>query len=358
MLSGGTLGERLSHKRTVGFDYMRLSLAVVILVWHSFAVVQGPTPTSDSWYVLVMRSALPLFFALSGFLVASSLERLDHLPSFLAARFLRIFPALIVETLLSAFLLGAFLTVLPLGAYFADAEFHRYMLNIFGYVHFDLPGVFKTNPVPWVNRSLWTVPFELECYVALAVLYLAGLFRRPAALALVLFAACVLCAWMYRDYSYATSPLVPGRLLIAYYLAGNLVFKLRDRLPGGIVVALLMFALSVALLGNTWTTFLSPLPVAYASAALGCTAPRRIPVIFDGDYSYGMYLYAFPIQQACYQMMPGTSVAANALLATGITAIFAVFSWHMIEKPVLKYKSRFVRQPNRGTVPAQAAAAA
>lgn len=347
ILKQDSLGARLASKRTVGFDYMRLTLALMVLYWHCFAVIGVDFTSHSTAYLLVMRVVLPLFFALSGFLVASSLDRLQHLPTFLMMRFLRIFPALVVETLLSAFILGPIVTTLTLGAYFTHPEFWSYLCNIVGWVHYDLPGVFKDHPATWVNRSLWTVPFELECYVGLSILYLVGAFRRSVLLLLLLIVFSALCAWMYRDYSYAQSPLVPGRLLIAYFIAGNLVYKLRDRLPGGTSVAMAMLLLSIALTANEWTTYLSPLPVAYASAALGCTAPKRIPVIFDGDYSYGMYLYAFPIQQVCWMLYPGQTVFQNFVLGTIGTALFAVFSWHAIEKPTVGLKRRIKLQARR-----------
>ncbi|MBB5373942.1 hypothetical protein [Acidocella aromatica] len=74
---------------------------------------------------------------------------------------LRIYPALIIESLLSAFILDPLVTRQPLLAYFTAPEFFRYMLNILGDVHFSLPGVFVHNPLPdVVNFQLFTIPFE------------------------------------------------------------------------------------------------------------------------------------------------------------------------------------------------------
>ena len=116
-----------------------------------------------------------MFFALSGFLVAGSLLRSRTVAMFLASRIIRIFPALSVEVLLSAVLLGPLFTSLTLAQYFRSHEFWGYWWNLVGHVHFRLPGVFDANPNPnVVNGQLWTVPYELYCYVLLALVTLIG----------------------------------------------------------------------------------------------------------------------------------------------------------------------------------------
>jgi peptidoglycan/LPS O-acetylase OafA/YrhL len=153
--------------RATGFDYLRLVLALAIVVWHSVATSYG-LAVAHALYAgplrAVLGALLPMFFALSGFLVAGSLQRCRTLPMFLALRALRIFPALTVEVVLSALVLGPLLTTLPLAQYLADPLFWQYLRNAGGDVHFFLPGVFAGNPVRGqINAQLWTVPFELKC---------------------------------------------------------------------------------------------------------------------------------------------------------------------------------------------------
>ena len=97
-----------------------------------------------------------MFFALSGFLVAGSMERTPKLSQFLTLRIIRLVPALAVEVLLCALILGPLVTNKPLWDYFAAPEFWAYFRNIVGDVHFTLPGVFEDNKLPRiVNASLW-----------------------------------------------------------------------------------------------------------------------------------------------------------------------------------------------------------
>src|SRR5215469_12102212 len=65
-------------------------------------------------------------------------------------------PALTVEVFLSAIILGPLLTTVSHGNYFTSGEFYSYFLNIVGEIHYSLPGVFVTNPVPWLDGPVGT----------------------------------------------------------------------------------------------------------------------------------------------------------------------------------------------------------
>src|SRR5258708_3061988 len=115
MAAPDTIGRRIleSTGNTSGFDYLRLILAFSVLGWHTIPLCYGKEFAAQ---VLagpignLVRLVLPMFFALSGFLVAASLERSSSLRVFLGLRGLRILPALTVEVLLSALILGPLLT--------------------------------------------------------------------------------------------------------------------------------------------------------------------------------------------------------------------------------------------------------
>ena len=341
-----SLGERFAARRTGGFDLLRLGLALAVLLWHNFNIALGLGPMNgfDGHPATVLvRMILPLFFALSGFLVASSLERTPTLDIFLWHRAVRLFPALAVETILSALLLGPLLTSLPRAAYFAAPDFALYLRNIVGLVHFTLPGVFTGNPYPdIVNGSLWTIPYELECYLLLSVLALARATQSRHALLVIL---ALLTAWV--TMRHGAAPLgfvVPGRRLLLDFLAGIIVFKLRDRLPGGSAAGLVSLSAAAALMSHGWTAALSPLLVAHAVAALGCTAAPRPRPLARGDYSYGIYLYAFPIQQTVVHLIGGARPMLSLALSLVFVAAFAAFSWHAVERPLLRFKSLLDRK--------------
>ena len=111
------------------------------------------------------------------------------------------------------------------------------------------------------------------------------------------------------------------------------------------MIAWSLVAIGYLMLTNVQVTMLSPIVVAYAAAALGCTAPRRLPIVFTGDYSYGLYLYAMPIQQTIVTVIGTMPVVAHYLASIAATSLFAAFSWHTIEKPALGLKRHFLQKP-------------
>jgi len=150
---------------------------------------------------------------------------------FLGLRVIRIYPALVIEVLLSAFLIGASVTSLPLKNYFRDPLFWKYLLNSLGDIHFFLPGVFKNNPVPdLVNFQLWTVPYELFCYAILAGLVILGRVIRKVMIPLAAFGLVI--HFMLND---VQAPSIVGRvngeLLVIAFLTGVSLYLYKDKIP-------------------------------------------------------------------------------------------------------------------------------
>ena len=233
-----TLGDQYERakRRPSGFDYLRIALAVTIILFHAPIVCSGTDMIR--WLVggpfrPVTFFLVPSFFALSGFLIAGSLER-NPLPTFFALRALRIVPALAVEVFLSAVVIGACFTTLPLSEYFTSAGFWAYFQNIVGNVHMTLPGVFIDLPMPNnVNGQLWTIPFELDCYLVLGVLTLLGITHRPRRLVWTT-AALVLAITFWPLVSGVPHPrfnVAPGRMLITVTLFAVWMFKVRHSIP-------------------------------------------------------------------------------------------------------------------------------
>lgn len=348
-----TIGQRVAETggRTTGFDYLRIGLALAVMVWHSFPISYGKpfeTMVLGGWARPTVAFILPAFFALSGFLVAGSLERNTSLLRFAALRAIRIMPALGVEVLLSALILGPLLTTVGLAAYLSDGEFHEYFLNVFGIIHFDLPGLFETNPIPRiVNGQLWTIPYELECYAALAALAALGLVRRPVLmLAAVTGLQLAVMAITYQPIVFG-SPLpelggvFSGRLLVMSFLWGVVLYRLRDRVPFSGWLAAIAAAVSVALMLVPLGDALAALPIAYAVAYLGLQQPRSTPIVALGDFSYGIFLYGFAVQQTVASLGAWTHHwYLNLALAVPLVTLFAAFSWYGVEKPALALRTR------------------
>ncbi len=338
-----------SANRPTGFDYMRLILACSVIGMHSVRTSYGIDIDSALWDTPLrpyLKLILPMFFALSGFLVSGSLERTRTLGIFLGLRFLRIYPALIVEVLLSAYFLGAIYTTLPLADYFKDPGFFQYLTNVTGIIHYFLPGVFKYNPDAGnVNLQLWTVPYELKCYILLGFLALIGIKKWRALAPLASFA--LIFFMMITGYIETGSPWgnigntnVPGLVLLSCFLFGVSIYLYRDRLPYSQPIFIFCLLSSVGLyfirgLGDEIT----PPMVAYITVYLGLLSPRKIHLLQGADYSYGMFLYGYPIQQAFSALGNWTHHwYLNIAVCLPLAALFAALSWHLIEKPVLALK--------------------
>lgn len=335
-----------SAGNTTGFDYLRIGLAFAVVLWHSVAVsgdlavkALALGPIVGPFQALI----LPMFFALSGFLISGSVERSKTIAGFITLRVIRLMPALAVEVMLSALILGPIVTIVPLRQYFTGHSFFSYFWNIVGHIHFQLPGVFTTNAYPGiVNISLWTVPFELECYAALVVLVMVGLFRRPryfaALTAALIVILSVLLVWKAGDVAHMRAG-VNGRALVLAFLCGNAIYLFRDRIVLSGAMAILAFVACIAALSFGPSRTLSVAPAAYLTVWLGLLSPRRI---VGGDYSYGVYLFAFPLQQLISTVPLLRHWLIIFALTIPVSLLYAAFSWHFVEKPLLERKRRIV----------------
>lgn len=330
------------NPRRSGFDYLRIVLAFLIMADHS-AVVCGGALVQEYMFSGYFRpytaSLVPMFFALSGFLVASSLVRNRSLITFVGLRVLRIVPALAVDTFFCAIILGVCLTTWPLRSYFSSAEFAKYFLNIIGVIHYKLPGVFESNIVPKVNAQLWTIPFELNCYAVLTIFALWRLHKRP-----ILFLSATLAVIMWQgfsSYEWKKSIIDVDYILLPSFLMGVLLFLLQEKVKRDWRIFAISVGLQAVLLYNQGPIMvLAAVPIAYNTVFLGLTDFRRISLLRTGDYSYPLYLYSFPIQQAVFLLAPGIGRTwlGNLAISTPFALALAVFSWHMVEKPAQRQR--------------------
>jgi peptidoglycan/LPS O-acetylase OafA/YrhL len=324
--------------RPSGFDYLRIGLALSVIFVHSFLQDVQHAYILNFFGIYVVQ-IVPMFFALSGFLVASSLERCKSLVSFVGLRVFRIFPALVVEVFVSALIIGPIFTTLPLKDYFGNHTFHVYFWNLIGHIHYYLPGVFEDHKISQVNGQLWTVPWELMCYISISIIAIIGAYRYK------LFFTCVLVfAYLFEAFRYAADakPLevATGEICLLSFLCGLWLYRHRD----SIALSKPLFALSAAAL---LVVYLVPgairftaLPTAYATVCIGLTNPVRSRILATGDYSYGIYLYGYAVQQSIFAISPAFNDWRLALLACApATIALAVVSWHFIERPFLSKKA-------------------
>jgi len=328
-----------------GFDALRFWLALCVLLVHSVAVAQYDQGLPQLIWSGPLRpfllAILPMFFALSGFLVAGSAMRVQSAKTFLALRLLRLWPALAVEVTLSALVLGPILTVVPLHQYFSDPLFFSYFGNIIGHVQFFLPGVFTAVPMQGVvNLNLWTLTPEYYCYAFIFLLMLSGaLFDRlkMTVIAGIMFAIFGIGNSVF-DLG-ETDTMYGAPVLLLSFVAGACAYGWREY----IVIGDRLFALAIIALYAAWsfrgTMALGLLPLIYCMIYLGMRSLPRLKWLSQGDYSYGIYLYGFPIQQMLVDVFPTLKVWWALFPAAALTVtVLAMMSWHFIERPALSLK--------------------
>ncbi|MCJ2116517.1 acyltransferase [Methylobacterium sp. J-001] len=358
-----TVGSVLDRRGGLapGFDLLRIVLAVSVVIWHGRAIVNNEITRVGGFFELGSYSIIAAFFGLSGFLITGSALRL-RLRDFLLNRALRIIPALAVEIVLSAVVLGPLFSDLPLLRYATDPQAYRYFANILGLIVYTLPGVFAHNPTDVVNGSLWTIPHEIACYALMSACVLTGLLRRPA-LVLGAAGAVILLGFILGLGAIGDPVSVPARLadklfvdkasrLYVAFLLGIAAYLYRYRLPYdwrliGLAAVIVFVAGAFDLTAVTAVPVfpfmnLMILPaLIYLIVCLGVTNLWVPTLLRRGDYSYGIYLYGWPLQQALVALVPVRDTTQQVLLALPCIILFAMVSWHMIERPILSLRRRF-----------------
>jgi peptidoglycan/LPS O-acetylase OafA/YrhL len=345
-------------KQANSFDFVRFSAALLVLYSHAFAIGGAPEPVIAGFCSLGSLGLL-IFFSISGYLVSMSWLSDGSVVRFATRRSLRIFPALTAVILLSTFVLGPIVTTMPMQAYFHHRATYQYLANIGLYVSYYLPGCFEHAPIPnAVNGSLWSLPVEVLMYIILGGLGWASLLKRRVFMAV--FCGGVGCAALYflrstpltlpfLDLIISPHPdpilflgmeLHQVMLVAPYFWAGCLIYLYRDLVKLTMSATIIVFMIMLLLPPGDLRTVCSWFAIPYITLAFCTQNDRlfRIPTSV-GDLSYGIYIYAFPIQQTIYfYWHTKYSILQMTAITAGLVLICAFISWHLIENPSLRLK--------------------
>jgi len=332
------------HLRTSTLNnltFLRWVAALLVLYGHAFVFLGLPDPLFLG-QVKLGTLGVQVFFGISGYLVMQSWEHDPNVYRFLQRRALRIFPGLMVCITLSALVLGPALTSLPMTDYLKHPATLGYFENIFLYITFHLPGVFEHHRVAnAVNGSLWSLPAEFSMYLGLALL---GMLRLPRiSLGLVVLAMMALSAlWASKTTDMLVLYRTDLRQVVIYgvfFWVGAIYQRYRVErlftLTNVGLVLLLWISLTrwpQAFMLSSW--FILP----FVTLAFGLAAGSWLSALTRFDYSYGIYIYAFPVQQTLVHFWPDMNLWLHVALAAALTIGLASLSWHLIEKKALAFK--------------------
>ncbi|WP_217474549.1 acyltransferase family protein [Stutzerimonas stutzeri] len=333
------------------FDFLRFVAACAVVVGHCYwlsgagasepmRLFTGSLDTADI--------AVNLFFAMSGFLIAASWMNSRNVLNFAAKRALRIFPALCVSVLLTVLIVGPLVTGLPLKDYLLHSQTARFLGNMALVTHFHLPEVFTTNPFPdTVNGSVWTLPYEVLMYASLMLLGLIGLIGRAATLAVPL-ALMLVHFYLIPGLGLESEVLRKTTRLGMFFFFGATLYLYRRVLPWNWKVALSLLGLSLLSAGTELWPYVHVLTLPYLTIYLAhLPIPRLAGFGRYGDFSYGIYIFSFPIQQwLMHAFGPQLSLGLFVVISLVVSIAVAVLSWHFVELPALQLKRYLPRVPS------------
>ena len=337
-LSAYTIG------RDNNYNLLRVLAATIIAFYHCFFMALGPVMTDDTYPALYQLSQIVLnfFFVASGFLIAQSFERRRDLVSYIVARCLRLLPGVFVLSVLVCFVVGPMVTDVSIADYFGALQTWAYVpLTTLLQPDAVLPGVFASNPNPdEIVTAMWTLRYEVVCYVGLAFVgVVIGLQRSfKFTILMGLFVCC------YGVISYLTDlrEIAAVNHLMHFGLSffiGMVFFVYRSMivLHWGIAVgASLLAFVAYQIFGN------GAEPVVIGAMAYVVFWLAYVPGGFIrkynqmGDYSYGIYIYHYPVQQILMHWIGGFSPVGLFAFSFPLVVCLAILSWVLVERPALK----------------------
>ena len=343
---------RETTSRTNNFNAMRLVASLMVIYGHMSAIMGQP-----QFMVMnqkVSSIGVKIFFILSGYFITKSYLNDSNFLRYTVRRVFRIYPAFIAVVLFSVFVVGGAFTTLTPKEYFTNPETYGYFNNLLMNVRYSLPGVFTDYTYPAaVNGSLWSLPVEFSLYFILPLFIV--IFKKLKCIKGGIFAVVLVSLGLDL---YVASSDIPLRFvvwgsnlpdwitLITFFFIGSLLsfpeFKKIFNLQ--LSVALIISA-SLISLTYPQSELLLAIVLPYFVLSFGLAEKPIFGNWFSkNDYSYGLYLYGFVIQQVLYNYLKPYNLGLNLMTVICFAAIFicAFISWHLIEKPAGKLAKKIL----------------
>lgn len=338
---------QMADSKENNFTFLRFFAASLVILSHSFVLYGLEEPTLNG-FATFGGMGVYIFFIVSGFLITKSWLNHPNILTYFRNRTLRIFPALIPAVLFTTFFIGPLVTTIDIKNYLTHPQTWEYMKNIFLFpIRFYLPGVFENNPYPnAVNGSLWTLPVEFFMYISVAIIGLTGLISKKV------FVPLLISILIFLDWSLISMPeynnlvilsfmpLVISLKLAIFFFVGSFFYLYRENILIDVKIAFAALFLLILLLNSNYIYILSYFILPYLIiffAYYGNNFLKNFGTY--GDFSYGLYIYAFPVQQTIIHFWnKQINLYIFMLAAFVITLSCAFISWKIIENPALEFK--------------------
>ena len=328
-------------RRRNNFDVLRLVAATMVLVSHSAPLSghrEGGFPGTNDTLGFV---AVLMFFSISGYLVTQSWQREPEPLAFARKRFRRIIPGLFVSLVGTAYVIGTLLTTLPIKKYLLSPVPMKFVaLNLMQLTNYKLPGVFENNHSHGANGSLGTLPVEVKAYAMVLVLGMVAIAATKWLRVLWIVALVPVLAFSYGT---GVKPAHTLTLLFLLFAGASAYQLMSEKVPLRWWLFVLAFS---AWLGSYHLPFAAHIviqalvfPYVVLFLAFRWLGPLRF-LVKAGDVSYGMYIWAFPVQQTIVALHPQIGYLGLVAVALLFTYLISFISWHVIEKPFLRPRSK------------------
>jgi peptidoglycan/LPS O-acetylase OafA/YrhL len=345
MINTGTTFNDFLKKETNNLDLIRLLLAIFVIYSHAL-VISPPAHSGNHEFLIKITGlnyvsfggvAVKTFFLISGMLVTSSILDNRNILKYITSRFFRIIPAFVVTVILSSFL-ASLLSTDGMMKYFKSPILYDYISNTLKMdIRYYLPGVFENNPYKAFNGSLWSIPLEIKCYLYLLYIYIISSIVPKGRVILMIFSLLIIIEPFLHISRHLIKTDNPDiYLLYPFFSIGVLLATLKEKLkvscfPSLACISLLFYFLSgsqsikIAMINITFSLLLI-----YLSSLSFFIKQIRMKY----DISYGVYLWAFPIQQAIELLLKKDAIT-NFVFSLLLSVIFGVISFKYIECPFI-----------------------
>jgi peptidoglycan/LPS O-acetylase OafA/YrhL len=334
------------------FDFLRFFAALVVILSHSFTycgnIRLDPIHALTGAWTLGTIGVF-IFFIISGYLITKSWVTKPITRKFFWNRILRIVPGMILICLFTILIVGPINTNISIVDYFTNSQTWDYLLIItiiplYAKDVLSLPGVFTTNPFPNViNGSLWTIPYEFTMYFSVYLLGIVGIVKKRLFLPIILLFLFIIYLMfslrMLKDVEYGI--LSNLALLGIQFFIGAFFYLFRDQIKLDNKMAIAALFIWILSLGAPKIIFivLSFILIPYIVFTFAQLPIKRLNNFGKwGDFSYGMYIFAYPLQQTLIHLIGVINPIVFFALSFICIFPFSVMSWHLVESRALKLK--------------------
>lgn len=325
------------------FDLVRLLASLSVIYGHAFYLFNnnGEQDLVRKYCGVDSGSAsVYLFFFLSGMFISASYIKSNSWKKYTLMRMFRIWPALIVCIVLTVFVIGPIFTTINLANYFGSKQTWLFFFKNITLIKFEphLPGVFEHNHFNGsVNGSLWTLPNEMRCYLMVLLIGLTGLLNRKF-IPLTIFI-------LFGTLFYVLNALLIGQIgQVVFFTAGMAAYSFKEYILVDVKIAIVLILLTILFKYFVPSIFFVAFftSLIYSSLVFG-TAKFSLKFKLSGDFSYGLYIYGFLIQQIIASLYPKIQSLESIIITIPIVLFISIWSWYIVELPLINYGKKLAK---------------